>query len=54
MIMSLEGNKIEKIEEFVLSLAEFKRLEMLYLEFRNNLLKRLPGLCVKNENNVLN
>ncbi len=36
MILDFEGNKIEKIEEFTLSLKNFTRLENIELNLNNN------------------
>ncbi len=50
MILNFEQNKIEKIEEFALSLKDFTRLEHLELLLTNNLLTKLPAISINNNN----
>jgi hypothetical protein len=51
MILNFEQNKIEKIEEFALSLKDFTRLENLELRLNRNLLTKLPAFSNNNNNN---
>ncbi len=55
MILRFEYNKIEKMEEFALSLKDFPRLEHLELNLYANKLTKLPAFYNNNNsNNVLN
>jgi hypothetical protein len=57
MILNFEENKIEKIEEFLLSLKDFNRLEILKLYLNNNLFTKLPAFSYLKkiiDNNVMN
>ncbi len=51
MILNFEGNKIEKIKDFAISLKEFKRLENLELNMKKNLLTKLPAFFIVNDSN---
>jgi hypothetical protein len=50
MTLDFGENKIEKIEEFALSLKEFNKLEYLELHLNNNLLKKLHLFSFNNNN----
>ncbi len=53
MILNFKHNKIEKIEEFALSLNKFNRFEHQELNLYQNLLNNFPAFSINN-NNIYN
>ncbi len=51
IILNFELKKIENMEDFVLSLRVFFRLENLTLNLNNNLLTKLPTFSINNNYN---